>query len=112
MGWQDSTTVHVPPALGRIYEMSFRNGVKYSFLILPSTPGTAFPLGGKSNDPIQMYLEDIYTVQANICGVPAISIPGGTHSNGLPFGVQLVADIGMDASLLAFAARLQAKISQ
>ena len=85
---------------------------KYSFLILPSTPGTAFPLGGKSNDPIQMYLEDIYTVQANICGVPAISIPGGSHSNGLPFGVQLVADIGMDASLLAFAARLQAKISQ
>jgi aspartyl-tRNA(Asn)/glutamyl-tRNA(Gln) amidotransferase subunit A len=51
-------------------------------------------------------------VQANICGVPAISIPGGSHSNGLPFGVQLVADIGMDASLLAFAARLQAKISQ
>jgi aspartyl-tRNA(Asn)/glutamyl-tRNA(Gln) amidotransferase subunit A len=82
----------------------------YSFLILPSTPGTAFPLGGKSNDPIQMYLEDIYTVQANICGVPAISIPGGIHSNGLPFGVQLIADTGCDAALLAFAARMQAEL--
>lgn len=84
----------------------------YSFLILPSTPGTAFPLGGKSNDPIQMYLEDIYTVQANICGVPAISIPGGMHSKGLPFGVQLVADTGKDALLLAFAARMQSEILQ
>jgi len=84
----------------------------YSFLILPSTPGTAFPLGGKSNDPIQMYLEDIYTVQANICGVPAISIPGGMHSKGLPFGVQLVADSGNDSALLAFAARIQSEIVQ
>jgi aspartyl-tRNA(Asn)/glutamyl-tRNA(Gln) amidotransferase subunit A len=79
----------------------------YSFLILPSTPGTAFPLGGKSNDPIQMYLEDIYTVQANLCGLPAISIPMGQHSNGFPFGVQLVGGASKDSDMLAFAARLQ-----
>ena len=60
------------------------------FILTPSTPGTAFKLGAKTNDPITMYLEDIYTVQANLCGVPAISVPVGNHSNGLPFGLQLM----------------------
>ncbi len=79
----------------------------YSFILIPSTPGTAFSLGGKSKDPIQMYLEDIYTVHANLCGLPAISIPAATHSNGLPFGVQLLANTAKDADLMAFAHRLQ-----
>lgn len=78
------------------------------FILLPSTPGTAFPFGDRSNDPIKMYLEDIYTVQANLCGVPAISLPMGNHSNGLPFGVQLMADSFKDAELLAFSARMMA----
>lgn len=76
------------------------------FILLPSTPGTAFPLGDRSNDPIKMYLEDIYTVQANLCGIPAISLPLGKHSNGLPFGVQLLAPSFNDQQLLAFSARL------
>jgi aspartyl-tRNA(Asn)/glutamyl-tRNA(Gln) amidotransferase subunit A len=79
----------------------------YSFNLMPTTPGTTFPLGGKSADPIQMYLEDIYTVQANLCGLPAISIPMGHHSNGFPFGIQLVGGNSKDAELLAFAARLE-----
>jgi aspartyl-tRNA(Asn)/glutamyl-tRNA(Gln) amidotransferase subunit A len=81
---------------------------KYAYILIPSTPGTAFSLGGKSKDPIQMYLEDIYTVHANLCGLPAISIPAATHSNGLPFGVQLLANTAKDADLMAFAHRLQA----
>lgn len=76
------------------------------FIILPSTPGTAFKLGERSADPIKMYLEDIYTVQANLCGVPAISLPLGKHSNGLPFGVQLMANTNQDSQLMAFSARL------
>lgn len=79
----------------------------YDYILLPTTPGVAFPIGGKSADPIQLYLEDIYTVQANLVGVPAISIPMGTHPSGLPFGVQLMAAQNADASLLAFAHRLQ-----
>jgi aspartyl-tRNA(Asn)/glutamyl-tRNA(Gln) amidotransferase subunit A len=63
---------------------------QYDFILTPSTPGTAFEIGAKTSDPITMYLEDIYTVQANICGVPAISVPVGKHSNGLPFGLQLM----------------------
>jgi aspartyl-tRNA(Asn)/glutamyl-tRNA(Gln) amidotransferase subunit A len=76
------------------------------FIILPSTPGTAFKLGERNADPIKMYLEDIYTVQANLCGVPSISLPLGKHSNGLPFGVQLMANTNQDSQLMAFSARL------
>lgn len=63
---------------------------QFDFILTPSTPGTAFEIGAKTSDPITMYLEDIYTVQANICGIPAISVPVGKHSNGLPFGLQLM----------------------
>ena len=59
-------------------------------LILPTAPSTAFSIG-EIKDPIKMYLQDIFTVHANITGVPAISLPIGTHSNKLPFGIQLMA---------------------
>ncbi|MEZ5172595.1 MAG: Asp-tRNA(Asn)/Glu-tRNA(Gln) amidotransferase subunit GatA [Bacteroidia bacterium] len=83
----------------------------HDFILMPSTPGTSFPIGEKSNDPIKMYLEDIYTVQANLCGVPAISLPMGTHSNGLPFGVQLMSKSFTEADLLAFSAELMQKVA-
>jgi len=78
----------------------------YDFILLPTTPSTAFPIGEKTSDPIKMYLEDIFTVQANLCGVPAISLPLGKHSNGLPFGVQLMASRFEESDLLGFSARL------
>ena len=75
---------------------------KYDFIILPTTPGTAFEFGQKGADPIAMYLEDIFTVQANITGLPAISLPMGKHSNGLPFGVQVIGKNFADADVFAF----------
>lgn len=63
---------------------------QFDFIVTPSTPGTAFEFGKNSKDPIKMYLEDIFTVQANIVGCPAISVPNGTHSNGLPIGLQIM----------------------
>ena len=75
---------------------------KYDFIILPTTPGTAFEFGQKSADPIAMYLEDIFTVQANITGLPAISLPMGKHSNGLPFGLQVIGKNFADAEVFAF----------
>jgi len=75
---------------------------KYDFILLPTTPGTAFEFGQKSADPIAMYLEDIFTVQANITGLPAISLPMGKHSNGLPFGVQVIGKNFADADVFAF----------
>lgn len=75
---------------------------KYDFILSPTTPGTAFKFGQNSADPIAMYLEDLFTVHAPIVGLPAISLPIGKHSNGLPFGVQLVGKKFSDAELLSF----------
>ena len=74
----------------------------YDFILLPTTPGTAFEFGQKSADPIAMYLEDIFTVQANITGLPAISLPMGKHSNGLPFGVQVIGKNFAESDVFAF----------
>ncbi|MEX2596933.1 MAG: Asp-tRNA(Asn)/Glu-tRNA(Gln) amidotransferase subunit GatA [Salibacteraceae bacterium] len=63
---------------------------KADFLISPTTPHPAFPMGEKANDPIALYLEDIFTVQANISGNPAISVPMGKTDQGLPLGFQLL----------------------
>jgi len=57
-------------------------------------------LGNTYDDPTQLYLEDIFTVHANIVGIPAVSLPTGTHSNGLPFGIQLMAPAFNDGELL------------
>jgi aspartyl-tRNA(Asn)/glutamyl-tRNA(Gln) amidotransferase subunit A len=62
---------------------------EYDVILLPTTPSTAFE-AGKVKDNIQMYLQDIFTVHANLAGNPAISVPAGIHSNGLPFGFQLI----------------------
>jgi aspartyl-tRNA(Asn)/glutamyl-tRNA(Gln) amidotransferase subunit A len=75
----------------------------YDFILSPTTPGTAFEFGQKGADPIAMYLEDIFTVLANITGHPAISIPAGKHSNGLPFGVQFTGKAFADGELMTFA---------
>ncbi|MBL0327949.1 MAG: Asp-tRNA(Asn)/Glu-tRNA(Gln) amidotransferase subunit GatA [Bacteroidetes bacterium] len=75
---------------------------KFDFILLPTTPGTAFQFGQKGADPIAMYLEDIFTVQANITGLPAISLPMGQHSNGLPFGVQVIGKNFADKDVFAF----------
>jgi aspartyl-tRNA(Asn)/glutamyl-tRNA(Gln) amidotransferase subunit A len=72
----------------------------YDFIILPTSPVTAFKAGEKMNDPIAMYLADIYTVMANLVGCPAISIPLFQHSNGMPFGLQVMANRHNEVSLL------------
>ena len=78
----------------------------FDFIVLPTTPSTAFELNGVK-DPIQMYLQDIFTVHANLTGHPAISLPLGNHSNGLPFGVQIMGKAFDENSLLNFAQYLE-----
>lgn len=62
----------------------------YDFILSPTSPSTAFKFGEKSDNPIAMYLADVFTVHANIAGNPAISVPAGAHANGMPIGVQLM----------------------
>ncbi len=63
---------------------------KYDVIITPTSPVTAFEIGEKSNNPLEMYLADICTVSVNVAGLPAISIPCGVDSNGLPIGMQII----------------------
>ena len=79
----------------------------YDFIVTPTTPSTAFDIGDKAHqDPVSMYLADIFTVQANLTGMPALSLPLFRHSNGLPFGIQIMADHFNELPLLAFAETL------
>lgn len=76
---------------------------KCDVIITPTSPSTAFKIGERSNDPLAMYLSDVYTVSANLAGVPAISIPCGLSSNGLPIGAQLVGNFWSEDVLLNMA---------
>jgi aspartyl-tRNA(Asn)/glutamyl-tRNA(Gln) amidotransferase subunit A len=75
----------------------------YDFIVLPTTPSTAFPLGANRDNPAEMYLEDVFTVQANVSGVPAISIPNGVDAQNLPIGLQIMTDVFKETELYAFA---------
>lgn len=75
----------------------------YDLIILPTTPTTAFKIGEKTSDPVQMYLADIFTVQAPLAGLPAISVPETTHSNGLSIGIQVIGKRFEEQEMLDFA---------
>lgn len=75
---------------------------KYDFILMPVTPTTAFKLSEHTSNPLEMYLGDIFSVQANVVGVPAISIPCGKDRNGLPIGLQVIADDFQESKLLHF----------
>jgi aspartyl-tRNA(Asn)/glutamyl-tRNA(Gln) amidotransferase subunit A len=73
---------------------------KVDLILTPTTPTTAFKIGEKSNDPLEMYLNDIYTTSANLAGIPGISFPYGKDSNGLPIGLQFLSKQFDELSLL------------
>ncbi len=78
----------------------------FDFIFLPTAPSVAFKIGEKMDDPIAMYLADIYTVMANLVGIPAISLPLFTHSNGMPFGVQAMSNRFNELALLRISNQL------
>jgi len=78
----------------------------YDFVFLPTSPTPAWPLGQSLEDPVAMYLSDIFTVAANMAGLPAISVPSGVHSStGMPLGVQFMGAAYKEAELLSFASQ-------
>ncbi|WP_262482230.1 amidase family protein [Arcticibacter svalbardensis] len=74
----------------------------HDFILLPTSPGPAFGLGEKTEDPVVMYLADIFTVQASLAGIPAISLPLRNNSRNLPLGIQLIGKRFGESELLAF----------
>ena len=76
---------------------------EYDFILLPTSPTPAWNIGESLADPVAMYLADIFTVHANMVGIPAIALPIGESKDGLPIGVQFMADKFQEAELLAFA---------
>ncbi len=78
----------------------------YEALILPTVPSPAFKIGEKNNDPVEMFLADIYTVFANLVGIPGISIPLFKHPNGMPFGLQVMTSHFDEVSLLRLSKQL------
>ena len=83
---------------------------KVDLLLTPSSPSAAFGLGEKSSDPVEMYLNDVFTVTANLAGVPGISIPGGLDAQGLPLGLQLIAPAFGEETMIRGAAALEEAI--
>ena len=75
---------------------------QFEFILMPTTPNTAFDIGLKNEDPTIAYLEDIYTVHANLAGVPAISLPLWKSKNNMPIGIQLMASAFKEQDLLTF----------
>jgi aspartyl-tRNA(Asn)/glutamyl-tRNA(Gln) amidotransferase subunit A len=80
--------------------------IDFDAVIMPTSPTTAFTIGDKSSDPIAMYLADIFTVFANLTGIPGISVPLFKHSNGMPFGLQIMTKKTDELTLLQMAAYL------
>jgi aspartyl-tRNA(Asn)/glutamyl-tRNA(Gln) amidotransferase subunit A len=78
----------------------------FDIILLPVSPTTAFRIGEKTEDPVSMYLADIYTVYANLAGIPALAIPLFRHTNGMPFGIQAMTDRFKELSLIQFSQQL------
>ncbi len=90
------------------FDQSFK---KVDAILTPSTPSAAFKIGEKKNDPISMYLNDIFTVPVNLAGIPAISIPAGTDNNNYPLGLQLIGKPLDEQKLLNIAFAAEKKIN-
>ena len=82
---------------------------EYDFIIMPTTPKVAWPIHESAKDPLESYMADIYTVLANLAGIPAISVPIDNNNEKMPFGIQVMGNRKDEKKLLKFAERLQAK---
>ncbi len=83
---------------------------KVDAILTPSTPSAAFKIGEKTNDPVSMYLNDIFTVPVNLAGLPAISIPAGVDAKGYPLGLQIIGKAFDEQNILNIAYAVEEKI--
>lgn len=91
----------------RDYEAAFAN---FDVVVSPTSPTTAFKIGERANDPMAMYLSDVFTIPANLAGVPAISVPSGFDHAGLPIGLQFTAPVMGESTLFRAAHALETEL--
>jgi aspartyl-tRNA(Asn)/glutamyl-tRNA(Gln) amidotransferase subunit A len=108
-GYYDAYYTKAQQARRMVTEAVMAIFAEHDFILLPAAPSVAWPIGYKQDDPVATYLADIYTVLANLAGVPAIAFPAGVHpENQMPIGLQLMAAPWCEAELLGFVARNEA----
>jgi len=108
-GYFDAYFTQAQKVRQKLLEKTLKIFEQVDVILLPTVPSTAFKIGEKTDDPIAMYLADIYTVYANLVGIPAISLPLFKHSNGMPFGLQAMTNQFCELSLLQLAHQLLAQ---
>jgi aspartyl-tRNA(Asn)/glutamyl-tRNA(Gln) amidotransferase subunit A len=86
------------------FEKAFRN---VDYILGPTSPTPAFGIGEKMNDPIAMYLSDIYTISLNLAGLPGISVPSGFTKSGLPLGIQVAGNLLDEKGILSIAGAIE-----
>jgi aspartyl-tRNA(Asn)/glutamyl-tRNA(Gln) amidotransferase subunit A len=95
-----------------VVEAFARAYADHDVLLGATAPTTAFAIGSKADDPLAMYLSDLFTIPSNLAGHPAISVPFGTGDDGLPVGVQVLAPALAEPLLFAVAAALEVATPQ
>jgi aspartyl-tRNA(Asn)/glutamyl-tRNA(Gln) amidotransferase subunit A len=106
-GYYDAYYLTALKVRNRVREDFARAFGDVDFLLSPTTPTAAFKLGEKIDDPLAMYLSDVFTVPANLAGIPAVSLPAGKTDSGLPLGIQLWGARWSDDKLLSAAAQIE-----
>jgi len=94
--------------IGQDFDAAFE---RVDLLVSLTTPSTAFALGAKTQDPLAMYLSDIFTVPASLAGLPAMSVPIGEDGQGLPWGLQVIAPAAQEVPMIRFASRVEDSLS-
>lgn len=111
-GYYDAYYTKAQKVRRLISERTFEIFKDYDLILMPAAPMPAWKIGEKSDDPVAMYLADIFTVQANMVGIPGISLPIGNNTEGLPIGLQFMSNKWQEGELLAFAQYFRNTIAQ
>ncbi len=107
-GYHDAFYAKAQKARTRIVREYAAAFARCDLMLMPATPTLAFRLGEKTDDPLAMYLSDVFTIGANLAGIPGLTVPAGLSSDGLPVGVQLLGPMDSEPALLRAARALEA----
>ncbi len=111
-GYYDAYYLKAQKVRNKIVHEFAQAYAQVDLIVMPTTPSAAFAIGSHSKDPVEMYLEDLYTVPVNLAGLPAISLPVAKSQNGMPLGLQIIGKQLSDELVLQAAARFEAAVKE